>query len=580
MKDKPAFGTTVFVLGIALSACQSGDDGGGADEVGTTSGGESEGGSESESGTGADTETDTGETETDTGDTGESGACFDGLERYAWDASASEVGYDLPAPDFSVKTLRDDAVSFSELWTGCDNHVFVIYAGNWWSTSIDELVDDSAENTHYWFVVAADDAALDEDTRTGLMLSLAQRIEGYLEELGPEVHEAMTDRFHYVVDSGLDIPVVAGIHEQNANEAHFTVDRHQLVREGHNVRVYSGSWVPLLGQTRYWAKYFNGQYQLDASLAEQAESQDVLVHRVADGVEIKGGEPYEWVLPDAAEIADYDKLEIDMHIDCPGEGHPYGSTCGEWDTIASIFLCGDDECTGENRRRVVKWITPYSAPGRWLIDITPELLHLYGEGNEGGALQFVSAHGDNDVGQYTYRYTVDLRFGHAEDGLRPIAKQTLISRGGYGWNENFHANWDDFAFEAPEGTEKVELYARISGHGSADGTSCAEFCTFTHSFAVNDQPFEHQYKMESANRCAEWVEQGVTPNQGGTWFYDRSSWCPGWVTEEWREDVTDAVLFGEQNTVDYTSWYSTATDSPPPGGTMNMRVELVFYGQG
>jgi hypothetical protein len=225
---------------------------------------------------------------------------------------------------------------------------------------------------------------------------------------------------------------------------------------------------------------------------------------------------------------------------------------------------------------VVKWITPYSSPGRWVIDISPELLELYGNGNAGGDLSFVSAHGDNDVGQYTYRYTVDLRFSAREDGLRPIAKQELVPRGNYGWNDQFHMQWNNFEFMAPAEAEAVELYARISGHGAVEGSQCAEFCTFTHEFTINGMAFAHEYLMESADRCAEWVDRGVTPNQGGTWFYDRSSWCPGWTIEEWREDVSAAVDLLDLNTVSYDSWHGGG--NPPPGGAMNMRTELVFYG--
>ncbi|HLT38461.1 MAG TPA: peptide-N-glycosidase F-related protein, partial [Enhygromyxa sp.] len=214
-----------------------------------------------------------------------------------------------------------------------------------------------------------------------------------------------------------------------------------------------------------------------------------------------------------------------------------------------------------------------SSPGRWLIDITPELIDLAA----GGPLTFVSAHGDNDVGQYTYRYTVDLRFSRSDDELRPIARHELIPPGSYGWNADFHTQWSEFSFAPPAGTEKVELYARISGHGAVEGSQCAEFCTFTHQFSINGTPYAHEYLMENAHRCAEWVELGVTPNQGGTWFYDRSSWCPGWTIEEWREDLTAAVDLRGDNQVVYESWHGNG--NPPPGGTMDMRVELVFYGR-
>lgn len=557
------FSTFALLLAVGAGAgCKGETEDEGADEAASE-----------ESGT-EDTETDTGE-ESDTGEPPEMGPCFDGLERWEWDASADHIGYDLPATDFTVETLRGPK-TFSEIWNGCDNHVFVMYSANWWSTPIEPLIDDAAENTHFWFVVPSDSADFDNDMRAALVGQIAQRVEGHLESLGPEVQAAKTDTFHYVIDSGLDIPAVQGILATNPNEEHFTIGRHQKIWEGHNVAVAaSGSWIPLLEQTRWWSRYINYWYGLEAELAEEAESPDVLVHRVADAVEIKGGEPYTWTLPDAATMAEYDRLEVDMFIDCPGVGHPYVATCGEWDTVGSIFLCEDAECEGD-RRRVIKWITPYSAPGRWVIDITPELLELAA----GGELTFISAHGDNNVGQYTYRYTVDFRFSKAEDGLRPIGKAELIPRGGYGWNENYHANWPEgFSFTAPEGTQRTELYARISGHGAVEGSQCAEFCSFTHEFSVNGTPFAHQYVQENVDRCAMLTDEGVTPNQGGTWFYDRSSWCPGWVIEEWREDLSAAVEVGAENSVAYDSWWGINNPTPPPGGNMDARVEVVFYGE-
>ena len=43
-----------------------------------------------------------------------------------------------------------------------------------------------------------------------------------------------------------------------------------------------------------------------------------------------------------------------------------------------------------------------------------------------GELWFVNAHGDNNVGQYTYKFTADLRLSQREDGLRPIGLEPLI----------------------------------------------------------------------------------------------------------------------------------------------------------
>lgn len=554
---------------LILSACPSEpSDGDAADEIGTT---DETGSDTSTSGSESETASDT--TGSETGDGEGDVECFDGILPRPFDASASEVGYDLPAPDFTVDELRGPQ-SLSEFWTGCENHVFVIYAANWWNSPIEALVDDSDPDTHYWFIDAA--MGHDLDMRTAIVGSVAQRIENYLTELGPEIHDARTMQFHYVTSAGLDIPLVAGILAANPNEAHFTVDRHQLVREGHNVAVYNGAWTPLLQQTRYWAKYYNAQYALDVALGIEAAFDDVLVHRVADGVEITGGQPFVWTLPDANTISNYDRLAIDLRVDCPGAGHPYGSTCGEWDTVGSIYACTTDDCSEPDKRRLVKWITPYSSPGRWVLDITPELLTIA----EGGDMTFIAYHGDNDVGQYTYRYTVDLRFSQAIDGLRPVGRETLIVDGNYAWDGNYHLQWNEFTVTPSPFAERVELATRISGHGAADGSSCAEFCTFTHEFTIAGTPFAHQYLMENADRCAESVHLGVTPNQGGTWFYDRSSWCPGWTIEEWSTDVTAAMDLGGENSISYASWFGGQMLPPTGGGaTMDARAELVYYGE-
>lgn len=574
---------------MLLLAC--GDDGGGGGGTGGSTGGSESTGTPTvvdDDGTTSAATTEVADSSDDGGssDTGEeppSKICPDGLPRTAFDDTATEAAYDDPAPDFTVETLRG-TYDFGEEWTGCDNYVLVVYnagAGGgteFWGSSVEALLDDSDDNTVYLFAVRSDDAQV----RETFVNDVGARIEGGLMERGQEVYDAWTWRFRYVLDDAADIPALAMAIDTNPGERHVTVDRMQRVREGHNVSIFNGTWVPQLAQTRYWAKYYNGQYLLDQQLAEEEARGDVLVHRIADGQEIRAQgwadghpvtEPHEWEFPDAETMAQYDTLAIDLHVDCPGAGHPYVATCGEWDTVGSIFLCTDEECTPAERRRVVKWITPYSAPGRWLIDITPELVHL----QQGGTLRFVTAGGDNNAGPYTYRYTADLRFGHAEDEFAPIGMEELVPRGSYGWNDGFHDQWNQFTINPPKGTQRVELYARISGHGAADGNNCAEFCTFTHNFAVGGVDYAYTYEMEqSVNRCAELVSEGVTPNQGGTWFFDRSSWCPGYTIEEWREDITDAVdLTGGETVIDYTSTFGMGG---PAGGSMDMRVEVVYYG--
>ncbi len=570
----PHFCTSIIAAMLfSLSGCQSGSNEKTQKDLNTSTGADSAGDS-ADGDTSLDSTGDSESAPRDSDSAEEEVICSDGLAATPFDEGAATVGYDAAAPDFTVNTTAGPW-TLSEHWTGCDNYVFVMYhpgytdnAVLFWSSDIEPLVDDSAENTHYFFVTLEE--ALSAEERRDRVMEVGYRVDDYLATKDEATRGRWSKRFHYVTDYGRDIPLIDGILESNYGEVHFTVDRRQRVREGHSTSYYTaGGWRQQLRNTRYWSKYYNAQYLLDARLAQQAREEDVLVHRVATKEDISGSEPFVWTLPDGETIAGYEKLEIDMRVGCPGAGHPYGATCGEWDTVGSIWLCGDEDCSNESRRRIVKWITPYSAPGRWVIDITPELVALAG----GGEMRFMAQHGDNDVGPYTYKYTVDFRFSKSEDGLRPFALETLIPRGNYAF-AGMAEKFEPFGIEAPPGTAKVELYARISGHGSEEVSHCAEFCTFEHTFFVNGVDHEHIYWMESANRCAEKVEQGVTPNQGGTWYLDRSSWCPGWTIEEWREDLTGSFVLDAINTVEHMPTYH---GGPPPGGNMDARVELVYY---
>jgi len=510
--------------------------------------------------------------------------CFDGLPVIPWTPGVAVVAHDYVAPDLTVNTLNG-VFTLSEAWTGCDHFVFVLHnpvlldIDDFWASSVDQVITDSAPNVHYLFAVVGQDA----ESRQTLVAQQAGRVAVAIEKAGMEHH--WDGRMHFVTDDAAQVPLLAGALDVVPWDAHLTVDRAQRLREGHSVSYMEyGAWKLRMSQVRYWAKYYNAQYALNAALAAEEAAGEVEVIRVVDGVELKGTKwvedhpepaPPVWTLPDAETLAQYGRMEIDMRVDCPGPGHPYSQTCGEWDTVGWIKLCGDEVCTPALRRNLVKWVTPYSAPGRWTMDISQELVALAA----GGEQRIVVQHGDNNVGPYTYRYTVDLRLSERGDGLRPVAIEPLIPQGGFSWKEGYHDNWDDFVVTAPAGTERVELHARITGHGMSGGTNCAEFCTFTHQFTVNGTPFAYTYLTEHlVERCAMLVEEGVTPNQGGTWPFDRSSWCPGWVTEEWREDVTAAVdLDGGETTISYLTGLGGDADGTFGGGNMNMRVELVYY---
>ena len=516
--------------------------------------------------------------------------CFDGLAPWPWTGPAGPLGYDKTVGDFTVDTT-DGPLSYQAQWDGCEHWVVVLYNPSsqnveaFWKSTLMPLFKDAAPNTRYLFATVGGTPA----QRQARAEALQQRVIETLNSLPVEQANLWFPRCHFLTSDAKAIPAVAAGLAVAPWESFMTIDRHQRLREGWSVSVLeAGGWQPRIEQVRFWARYYNWSYALDvaqvAELTAPAKTGQPapLVARVADAVEYKSvgwsanHAPYEWQLPAAATLKQYGKLTVDLRADCPGAGHPFVKTCGEWDTVGGVFLCTDAACTPEKRRRFVKWITPYSSPGRFVMDATPELPHLLAAQDAAGKVRVTLAGGDNNVGPYTYRYTIDLRLSADPDGLHPVQTETLVAEGNRGWNANYHKDLTGMVLHPPANFKKAVLVARISGHGMAETTNCAEFCSFRHTFAIAGKPFSHDYITEQVWRCAAMVDQGVTPNQGGTWVFDRSSWCPGGVTEEWQTDVTAALKAGTEAPVVHSSEL-VKVPGKFGGGSMDERVEVLYF---
>lgn len=516
--------------------------------------------------------------------------CFDGLAPWPWSEPAATQGYDKTVGDFTVDTL-DGALGYKAAWDGCDHWVVVLYnptAQNveaFWKSSLLPLFKDAAPNTRYLFATVGGTPA----QRQARAEKMQERVIEALNSMAVEQANPWFPRCHFLTSDAKAIPAVAAGLAVAPWESFMTLDRHQRLREGWSVSVLeAGGWQPRIEQVRFWARYLNWSYALDVAQSQELTAPAKpgqpapLVVRVADAVEYKSvgwsanHAPYEWQLPAAATLKQYGNLTVDLRADCPGAGHPFVKTCGEWDTVGGVFLCTDAACTPEKRRRFVKWITPYSSPGRFVMDATAELPHLLAAQDAQGKVRVTLAGGDNNVGPYTYRYTIDLRLAADPGGLHPVATETLVPEGNRGWDANYHKDLKGLALHPPAKAKKAVLVARISGHGMAQTTNCAEFCSFRHTFAIGGKAFSHDYVTEQLWRCAAMVDQGVTPNQGGTWVFDRSSWCPGGVTEEWQVDVTSALQPGQEAAVVHTSEL-IQLPGQTGGGSMDERVEVVYF---
>jgi len=310
------------------------------------------------------------------------------------------------------------------------------------------------------------------------------------------------------------------------------------------------------------AMHYNYEVKRDAYLASQVGA---TVLRPLE-VEVFGGQrEVEITLPDAATMATFDTLEFDLTMDCPDPAGGEFGNCGAWDYLAYIHLKEEDEAGEVTWREVARFITTYHREGRYLVDATPMLTFLA----EGGTRTLKV-----DVSGQTYRTTLDVRLFNAGKETRPVAAHYLFSGGGF--SSTYSDKYEPLEIAIPETAVKVELWAVITGHGMAT-YNCAEFCDHRHTFTVNGQYFQEGHpEVNSQQGCMGEVDNGMVPNQGGTWWFGRGGWCPGQQVEPWTADVTEVVTPGETATISYQGTLGSLT---PPDGAGNIRMisYLVIY---
>ncbi len=544
--------TVLFAaVGLFHFGCGNDDDSGSGTDTGTT------------------TDTDSTDSETTTGmDDGVTDCAGLGLTLRSFDTSgdADNGEYDAVVGDLTFDTLLG-SFGLEKSWTGCDNHVFVLKHSQIWASAVDMLIEDSPPNVHYFFV-SMRNAGQDAETEADVT-EMADAFDAYFATQPIEVWEQWRPRLHFVTTPGTTLGWLGELSSQFNHTVHMIgIDRFQRARDGgYPGKVMGSAWVEQVSHARYLAVY----YDYESDLAEQLEAEtDVMVFNVADQEDI-GDEVRTLDIGTFEDLSVYDELKIELRADCPGDvGHPVSSACGEWDTVGFIEICSDPECT-EYSHTAFKWITPYSNEGWWVADISSML----GWFNHGGPVYLRIRCG------YEYKYTINLRFRDLDSTDASKVVDRLYEQNKARFDATINEEYQTVDFTPPTGTTKVMFHGIISGHGMSATGNCAEFCTHQHELIINSDTFETEYVMdvgyEGNAGCAMRVGEGVTPNQGGTWVYDRAAWCPGWPVAPWEVDITSAVDLNGSNTALFKSFYQ---DGFPPGngGVIDADLYLSFYG--
>lgn len=449
------------------------------------------------------------------------------------------------------------------------------YSWLWLRSDFVDWLESSPTNVHYFFSsLESEPAAIEDD-----LLAIQVEVEQALGELDEDLADHWRDRIHYLTDSafalGGGLGTIFTDYYNTYSMMHLGIDRKQTFRElGYLADpVYSWSRVPIR-----FAAYEAAYYNFEAWREDSLEREEATVLRAFDDTYIadtswagqRGSATVRF--PDAAELAGYDTMELDLSMRC--EGHPDASYCGEWDYLVYAYLCDVDDPATEAVESDAcvefgRFITTYARPGRWVTDATP-FLALLRDGGE-HTVEFYTTQG--------YYVTLDIRLSNRGLGVRPVAMDYLWS-GGY-LTGDYNDTHPPVRITPPAGTRRVAVAALISGHGySSDPNYCGEFCNHESHFRaeggteyIKDHPEVADYYG-----CAAQVADGTVPNQWGTWVFGRGGWCPGLEVQPWLADITADVTTGAENSLEY--WVTidgVAPSADSTDGRIDMQSYAVYY---
>jgi peptide-N-glycosidase F-like protein/type IX secretion system substrate protein len=471
---------------------------------------------------------------------------------------------------FTLPTKYDGDFVFSEEWTGDDSWLFVAYdnsnpyATALWSSIGPTLFQQLPQNVHIFFL------SYSKTRPSADMLSAEQKMDAAMAGMNASSKAYWESRVHYVPTSISKLD--NWISDVLANKPYsvFCIDRFQRLRETGLLRNITAQNSPTeIAWIAKEAEHFNYEYDRQQYL----NSVEPLEITVIDRDSTKGNRfSGEIMLPDAATMAQFDKMEIDLTFGCRENSD---DNCFEWDYLTYLYLCDDAiQSASTCKQEIGRWITSYHRQGRWITDYTPFLPLL----KDGGRKYF------RFQAQDKWIVTLKLRFINTGSSMRPMETVRFMADSLYGrsliFNQNYNNWFPPVTFTQPEWSVKTEIAALISGHGfGADAANCAEFCNHQHWFDVNGLKTYKKEHPEAGTQygCMFKIDEGVTPNQFGTWPYGRGGWCPGQDVPPFVADVSSSIVPGE-NTIQYRGLFNGKDYVPvPTSGTFKAQLRTAIW---
>jgi hypothetical protein len=468
------------------------------------------------------------------------------------------------ADDFTVPLRGGGAWNLRAQWSGCETYVFVpdtlTVASNdptsIWAHDVDHLIAASPRNVHYFFVsrkVSGIDASL---------ATIAAGVDAALAALPPADADHWRARMHVVARPALDLDNWIDTAMIGPGRTGFAIDRAQRVRglgmladvSRFDANRPGWPWAANLAYAAHEATYMNGEAERQAVL----DADDATTVPLWTGETLPDGfAERDVALPPAATMAGFDTLVVDVTQRCPNRDLPELNNCGAWDYLAYLWV--DDGAGGWIE--LARFITTYHREAHWQVDVSPMLAHL----RAGGMRRFKWEWAPPWNTQPTATQ-VSLHLASRGKGTAPVEAVKLFTGGAF--TGAYNTGRAPVDVPIPADARKVELFTLVTGHGS-NSNMCAEFCNHQHELTVGARTYRKEFPLAATDAgCIAQVGEGMTPNQGGTWWFGRGGWCPGQQVTPWIVDVTADVTPGQTATIGYRGLFRNA--NPPDAGDANL----------
>lgn len=239
----------------------------------------------------------------------------------------------------------------------------------------------------------------------------------------------------------------------------------------------------------------------------------------------------------------WNQVGLMLILECPESG-----LCDHWDRNGHLDMVLNPEAPEEEWEYIelARYITPYRLEMCFYIDVTHLAPLLHGH-------QVLRTTVDTWIGpgsSYGDGWRVTARFvfypgpweGPAE--IRKLWTKKTIVVGYLEEDKNVDSQIDPMPVSVPEDAVKVEAWFTSTGHSFGNTYNCAEFCIMRNDLYVNG--VKHSF-IPWRNDC----ERNPVSPQYGTWKYDRNGWCPGAPVLRHVIDITEDVVPGGENLLDF-----------------------------